>query len=430
MIDRYTTSEMRQIWSEENKYQTWLQVELAVCNAWGKLGKIPLKALQTIKNKAAFNIKRIEEIEKTTDHDIIAFLTAVAEKIGPDSRFIHMGLTSTDIVDSSLGLLLQQSLNLIEDDIKTIIQTLKKQAKANKNTVMIGRSHGVHAEPITFGLKLALYMEEMKRNLARLQQARDMVCVCKLSGAVGTYSNIDPRVEQIAAKELGLNSTKITTQTLQRDRHAEMMCTLAIIAGTIEKMAVEIRGLQKTEIDEVEEPFRKGQKGSSAMPHKKNPITCERLTGMARMVRANAQVALENIALWHERDISHSSTERMALPDSIMLIDYMLKKMDYIMANLVIKKKNMLRNLEYTGGLIYSQRLLLALVGKGLTREQAYKIVQKDALQARDTEKRFIDVVAEDPEITKRLSFDELHEVFNRDYYLRNIKTIYNRLGI
>lgn len=430
MIDRYTTKEMQQIWSEENKFQTWLDVELAVCKAWAKLGKIPQKSLKTILKKASFTIKRINAIEKITDHDMIAFLTAVAEKVGPDSRFIHMGLTSTDVVDSSLGLLLKQSIDIIAQDLAITIKTLKKQAKANKNTVMIGRSHGVHAEPTTMGLKMALYMEEMKRNLRRLEQAGETVCVCKLSGAVGTYSNIDPRVETIAAKELGLNSTKVATQTLQRDRHAELMCTLAIIAGTIEKIAVEIRGLQKTEIDEVEEPFKKGQKGSSAMPHKKNPVACERLTGMARMVRANAMVAIENIALWHERDISHSSTERVALPDSIMLVDYMLKKMNYILANLVIKKKNMLRNINCTGGLIFSQRLLLALVGKGLTREKAYKIVQRNAMQARATEQKFSDIVTEDPEITKKLSFDEIHDAFDIDYYLRNVKTIYKRLGI
>ncbi|MBU0686605.1 MAG: adenylosuccinate lyase [Candidatus Margulisbacteria bacterium] len=430
MIDRYTTPEMRKIWSEQNKFQTWLDVELAVCKAWTQLGKIPKKALNKILKKASFSIKRIDQIEKVTDHDMIAFLTAVAEKVGPDSRFIHMGLTSTDVVDSSLGLLLKQSIDIIQDDLKTIIKTLKKQAKANKNTVMVGRSHGIHAEPTTFALKLALYMEEMKRNLERINRAKEAVCVCKLSGAVGTYSNLDPRVETIASKVLGLNSTKIATQTLQRDRHAELMATLAIIAGTIEKISVEIRGLQRTEIDEVEEPFKKGQKGSSAMPHKKNPISCERLTGMARMVRANAMVAFENIALWHERDISHSSTERMALPDSIMLIDYMLKKMNNILDRLVIKKKHMLRNLDLTGGLIYSQRLLLALVGKGLTREKAYKIVQRNAMQAKDTEQRFVDIVASDPEVSSLLSFDELHEVFNTDYYLRNVKVIYKRLGI
>lgn len=430
MIDRYTLPKMREIWSEQNKFDNWLKVELAVCEAWAQLGKIPRKSLSTINRKAKFSIKRINEIEKVVDHDVIAFLTAVAENVGPDSRFIHMGLTSSDVGDTSLSLILGECADILITDARELVRILKKKAKENKNTIMIGRTHGVHAEPITFGLKLALWMNEMERNLLRLERAKEIVSVGKLSGTVGTYTTLDPKVEEIACKNLGIKPALITTQTLQRDRHAELAATLAIVASTIEKIATEIRALQKTEFGEVEEPFKKGQKGSSAMPHKKNPIVCERLTGMARIVRANAQIAFENVTLWHERDISHSSTERTVLPDSIILLDYMLQKMAWVIDNLVVHKDAMRKNIDKSGGLIYSQRLLLALVGKGLSREKAYEIVQSDAMQARAKNVPFQDIVITDKRISDKLDFKEINSIFDINYYIRNVEVIYRRLGV
>jgi len=339
-------------------------------------------------------------------------------------------MTSNDVVDTAQALVIKDASQVIRGDLKDLIKSLRKKAKANKNTVMIGRSHGVHAEPMTFGLKLAIFMEEMQRNLDRFEGATKAVSVGKLSGAVGTYSNIDPKVEDIALKRLGLTRDAVTNQVIQRDRHAEYMTVLAIIASSLEKIALEIRGLQRTEVGEVEEPFKKGQKGSSAMPHKKNPITCERICGLARIVRANSLVAMENIALWHERDISHSSTERIMLPDTTTLIDYMLQKMTRIIDNLVIYKENMKKNLDRTGGLIFSQRLLLALVEKKQTREDAYKIAQSAAMRARGMGRSFKDIVMSDPAVKKHLSDREIAEVFNINYYLRNINVIYKRLGL
>jgi adenylosuccinate lyase len=430
MIDRYTLPKMREIWSEEHKFKTWLDVEIAACEAWGKLGKIPQTALKKIKSKANFSVKRINEIEKTVDHDVIAFLTSVAEKVGPDSRFIHMGMTSSDVCDTSLSLIMRDTADIILKDIEEFIKILKKMARKYKAVPMMGRSHGVHAEPMTFGLKFALWFKEMERNLERMLAARASISVGKLSGAVGTYSNLDPRVEDYACKKLGLEPAAISTQIIQRDRHAEFMATLAIIAATLEKIALEIRGLQKTEIGEVEEPFKKGQKGSSAMPHKKNPITCERICGLARIVRANAMVAMENVALWHERDISHSSTERVCVPDSTILVDYMLQKMSWIIDNLVVSPQRMKENINKSQGLTFSQRLLLALIVKGLTRESAYQIVQAAAMKARTTGKHLKELIVVDKAARKYLSVKEIDEVFDLKYYLRNVETIFKRLNL
>lgn len=430
MIDRYTLPKMRDIWSEENKFRKWLEVEIAACEAWTKLKKIPVKSLKTIKTKAGFNLDKISAIEKTVNHDVIAFLTSVSEKVGNDSRFIHMGMTSSDVVDTSLALLMREAGNVIVSDIKELTRILKNMAQKHKNTIMMGRSHGVHAEPMTFGLKLALYMNEMERNLDRMIKAIDIISVGKFSGAVGTYSNIDPKVEELACKTLNIKPARISSQILQRDRHAEYLSSIAIIGGTLEKIALEIRGLQKTEIGEVEEPFKKGQKGSSAMPHKKNPIVCERICGLSRLLRGNAIVAMENIALWHERDISHSSNERVIIPDSTMILDYMLNSMSRVLNDLVVNAKTMRMNIERGKGLIFSQRLLLSIVNKGKTREFAYTLVQDDAMKAQKLNKHLKIVVLGDHRITKILSLKEIEEVFNVRYYLRNVGKIFMRLGI
>lgn len=430
MIDRYTLPKMKEIWSEEHKFRTWLDVEIAACEGWAKLGKIPATALRKIKSKSNFSIKRINEIEKTVDHDVIAFLTNVAEYVGADSRFIHMGLTSSDVVDTSLSLVMRDAADVIIRDIEGFINILRNMAQKYKEAAMMGRTHGVHAEPMTLGLKFALWMKEMERNNDRMNQARSIINVGKFSGAVGTYSNLDPKVEEFACKNLGLNPAPISNQVIQRDRHAEYMSTLAIIAASLEKIALEIRGLQKTEIGEVEEPFKKGQKGSSAMPHKKNPIICERVCGLARIIRANAMVSFENVALWHERDISHSSTERLIVPDSTILVDYMLQKMCYVIDNLVVYPEKMKQNIDKSLGLIFSQRLLLALTDKGLTREKSYQIVQGAAMKTRATGKHLKDVIIYDKEAKKYLSDAEINSLFDINYYLRNIGKIFDRLNI
>ncbi len=430
MIKRYTLERMGQIWSEQNKFDKWLEVELAACEAWGKLKKIPAKSLKNIKENAEFDIERINKIEEKVDHDVIAFLTAVAENVGKDSRYIHMGLTSSDVVDTALSLQLKEASEIIIEDLERFILALKKTARKYKNAIMIGRSHGVHAEPTTFGLKIALYVEEMKRNLVRMEEAKAAISVGKLSGAVGTYSNIDPKIEQIACEKLGIEACSVSSQIVQRDRYAEYFTTLAIIGGTLEKIATEIRGLQRTEVSEVEEPFRKGQKGSSAMPHKKNPITCERICGLARMLRGYAVVALENIALWHERDISHSSTERIMVPDATILVDYMLQKMIPIINDLKVNTGKMKENIGLTKGLIFSQRLLLLLTNSGLTREKAYKLVQENAMKARKTGTNLKVLVLADKRITKEISLKDVDSAFSTAYYLRNVKHIFKRLGL
>lgn len=430
MIERYSRPEMSSVWSEENKFNTWLKVEIAACEAWNELGKIPSSALTKIKKQAGFSVARINAIEKTVNHDVIAFLTAVAEKVGPDSRFIHMGMTSSDVLDTAFALQLKEAGEKIVVALKEFINALKLQAISFKDQVMIGRSHGVHAEPMTLGLKFALWYVEMQRNLERMEKAIENISVGKFSGAVGTYSNIDPKVEKIACKKLGLKPVLVASQIIQRDRHGEYLTTLALIAATIEKIALEIRGLQKTEIGEVEEPFRKGQKGSSAMPHKKNPIICERMCGLARIIRANAMVAFENIALWHERDISHSSSERIIFPDSTVLVDYMLAKMQEVLKDLVIYPDNMRRNLEKSGGIIFSQKLMLALVDKGLTREEAYKLAQTAAMRARVSGRTFKEEVLEEEGILAKLSAKEIEAVFDLGQYLKNIGHIYKNLGL
>ena len=430
MIDRYTMQKMREIWSEENKFRKWLEVEIAACEAWSSLGKIPREALAKIKRKASFDIKRINEIEKETAHDLIAFLTSVAEKVGRDSRFIHMGLTSYDVEDTARSIQLREAAELIIKDIEDVIKILKRRAKEEKNTIMMGRTHGVHAEPITFGLKLLVWIAEMERNLDRMNRAKEVVSVGKISGAVGTYAAVDPRVEEYVCKKLKLKPSPASTQVLQRDRHAEFMTTLAVVAATLEQFATEIRNLQRTEVWEVEEPFGKGQKGSSAMPHKKNPITCERIAGLARVVRGNSVAALENVALWHERDITHSSVERVILPDSCMLVDYMLQKFAWVMDGLVVFPQNMRRNIERSGGMTFSQKILLALTERGLTREEAYKIVQTAAMKSRSSGRHMMELMLEDRDALKYLSRDEITKIFDIRNHLKNIDIVFRRFGL
>lgn len=428
MIKRYTREVMGLIWTEENKFRTWLDVEILACEALAKLGEIPKRAAQNIRKKASFSVERIEAIEAETKHDVIAFLTNVAEAVGADARYIHLGLTSSDILDTAMAVRLRQASKLILKGSDRLRAALKKKAMAHKDTVMVGRSHGIHAEPITFGLKLALWYDEMGRNKRRMQQAMETVSVGKVSGAVGTFANISPRVEAHVCRKLGLKPAPVSTQVIQRDRYAEYFSTLAIIASTIEKMAVEIRHLQRTEVLEAEEYFSKGQKGSSAMPHKRNPISSENLSGLARLVRSNASAALNNVALWHERDISHSSVERVIIPDSTILIDYMLNRMTWIIRRLVVYPKRMLENMEITRGLIFSQQILLQLAKQGVSREEAYKMVQMRAMEAWKTKKDFKDLVAHDPDIGKHLKGGELEEVFDVKSQLRHVDTIFARV--
>ncbi len=428
MITRYSGSEMAKIWEPENKFQKWLDVEIAACEAWAKLGEIPKKGLDVIKKKAKFNIARIDEIEKTVKHDVIAFLTSVGENVGPDSRYIHKGLTSSDILDTSLAILMKEASALIIDDIKKLMGVLKTNAYKYKNTLQMGRSHGIHAEPITFGLKFALWYEEMGRNLARTKNARETISYGKLSGPVGTFSSIPPFIEKYVCKKLGLTPDNISTQIVQRDRHAEFMNALALTAATIEKIAFEIRHLQRTEVLEAEEPFEKGQKGSSAMPHKRNPVGCENLCGLARVVRSNAMAAMENIALWHERDISHSSVERIIIPDSTILVDYMLTRLSGILKGLHVYPERMHENLNRSYGLYNSQRVLLKLIEKGMSRENAYQFVQKNAMHSWEQKKDFKEPLKQDKEIKKYLSSDEIDKLFDLSYYLKNVSFIFKRV--
>lgn len=428
MIARYTRPEMGKIWTLENKYAKWLDVEIAVCEAWAELGEIPSETLRTIKKKARFDVERIEEIEKTVKHDVIAFLTSLAEFVGPESRYIHKGLTSSDVVDTALSLLMRDASNIIIDDIKTLMTVLKEQALKYKDTPCMGRSHGVHAEPMTFGLKFALWYEEMRRNLERMKRAKETISVGKISGAVGTFSNIPVEIEDKVCKRLGLRPEPVATQVVQRDRHAEYLLTLAIIAATIEKIAVEIRHLQRTEVLEAEEPFEAGQKGSSAMPHKRNPVGCENLSGLARVVRANALASLENIALWHERDISHSSVERIIIPDSSILIDYMLNRLTGILKNLQVYPERMKENMQKSYGLFNSQRVMLALTEKGLTREDAYLIVQRNAMESWKKRKDFKALLLKDREIKRHLTPQEIERLFDLGNYFKNIDYILRRV--
>jgi len=419
---------MAKIWEPQNRFDKWLQIEILVCEAMAKQKMIPREAVETIKQKASFSVDRIQEIEKTVKHDVIAFLTNVEESVGPDARFIHMGLTSSDILDTAFALQLKEALLIIINDVRNLMDVLKEKAFEHKNTAMIGRSHGIHAEPITFGLKLAVWYSEMQRNLERLKQAQDVISYGKISGAVGTFANIPPRIEKYVCEHLDLKPTEISTQIIQRDRHAQYFTALAILAGSIEKMAVEIRHLQRTEVGEAEEAFTSGQKGSSAMPHKKNPIGSENLSGLARLVRSNSIAAMENMALWHERDISHSSVERVIAPDSTILIDYMLNRLTGMMRNLVVKKDAMVRNLEKLQGLIFSQQILLALVKKGCSRQHAYSITQKNSLQAWSTGESFKQLVLSDPAIQDYLSNNEIDETFSLNQHLKYVEEIFARV--
>lgn len=428
MIERYSRPEMSKIWEPQNRFDKWLQVEILVCEAMSIKGMIPKEAVETIKQKARFSVDRIQEIEQTVKHDVIAFLTNVEESVGPDARFIHMGLTSSDILDTAFALQLREALLIIINDVRNLMDVLQKRAFEHKNTVMIGRSHGMHAEPITFGLKLAVWYSEMQRNFSRLKLALDVISYGKISGAVGTFANIPPEIEKYVCEQLDLKPAEISTQIIQRDRHAQYFTALAILAGSIEKMAIEIRHLQRTEVGEAEEPFTSGQKGSSAMPHKKNPIGSENLSGLARLVRSNSIAAMENIALWHERDISHSSVERIIAPDSTILIDYMVNRMIGIMKNLKVNKDIMVRNLEKSHGLIFSQQMLLALVKNGCSRQHAYSITQKNALQAWNTGESFKQLVLTDPDIQKYFSNNEIDEMFSLDQHLKYVDEIFARV--
>ena len=428
MIERYTTPRMRSLWSEQNKFQKWLDIELLACEAQANLGIIPKSALPKIKKKAKFDVDRIVQIEEKTKHDVVAFLTNLAENIGKEAKYVHYGMTSSDILDTSLSLLMREAGEVILQNLKKLELSLKKKAFEFKYTPMIGRTHGVHAEPITLGLKFALWHAEVQRNIERLKRAIYTISVGKISGAVGTFSNLDPKVEEYVCKKLKLKPVPISSQIIQRDRHAEFMTVLAIISSSIEKFATEIRSLQRTEILELEEGFSKGQKGSSAMPHKRNPITCERLCGLARLVRTNAQAGLENITLWHERDISHSSVERVIIPDSTILVDYMLTKFDKIMENLLVYPEKMKRNLDKTAGMIFSGRLLLKLSEKASSKEEAYQIVQDNAMRAWKKNENFMGLIKNDKRVKKYLTEEEIEECFNLDYYLRNIDYIFKRV--
>lgn len=430
MIERYTRPEMGKIWSQENKYSTWLKVELAVCEAMTETGQVPTSAWENIREKAGFSVSRIEEIEAVTNHDVIAFLTSVAEKVGQDSRFIHYGMTSSDVLDTANALQLVEAGRLLESGVKTFTNILGRRALEFKDTPCVGRTHGVHSEPITFGLKLALWFAEFQRHQGRLERAVEEIRVGKISGAVGTFAYIEPEIEALACEKLGLQPALISTQIIQRDRHASFMSVLGLIAASLEKIANEIRALQKTEVMEVEEFFARGQKGSSAMPHKRNPITCERIAGLARLLRTNALAALENIALWHERDISHSSVERVIFPDSCIALDYMLNKMASVIDRLVVYQDNMSRNLDKTKGLVFSQGLLLKLAQKGMTREEAYRIVQGLAHEIWNKDIEFHSVVSDSKEVRAYLTGEEIDECFDLTNCLRHVDTIFRRLGL
>ena len=428
MIERYTRKDMGKLWEPQNRFQKWLDVEIAACEAWAELGKIPKSALAVIRKKSGFDVARIDEIEAVVKHDVIAFLTSVAEKVGPESRYIHKGLTSSDIVDTAQCLLMKEAAGIIIKDLKKLLGVLREQAFRYRHTACIGRSHGVHAEPMTFGLKFALWFEEAKRNLQRMEAARKTVSIGKFSGAVGTFSNIPVAIEEKVCRKLGLRPEPIATQVVQRDRHAEYLSVLAILAASIEKIAVEIRHLQRTEVLEAEEPFAKGQKGSSAMPHKRNPVGCENLSGLARVVRANALAGMENVALWHERDISHSSVERVIIPDSTILVDYMLNRLTGILSGLQVYPERMQENLNRSYGLYNSQNVLIRLTEKGMTREDAYALVQKNAMMSWKTRKPFKGLLAKDKDVKKFLSAGELDRIFELKQYFRNVDYIFKRV--
>jgi len=426
VIDRYSLPEMKAIWTEEAKFGRWLKVEIAACEGWARLGAIPPADMQTILH-AGFDMRRIEENLIVTHHDVTAFLNAVAEKVGPASRFVHLGLTSSDVMDTALSLQLVDASRILKKDLAALIDVLAKRAVEFKDTIMAGRTHGVHAEPVTFGLKLAIWVEEMRRNAVRLEQAEINIAVGKISGAVGTYATVPPDVEKVACEKLGLTPARVSSQILQRDRHAQFVSTLAMIGSSLEKFAMEVRGLQRTEVLEAEEPFEEGQTGSSAMPHKKNPELSERVCGLSRLIRGHCVTALENVALWHERDISHSSTERIILPDSCLALDYMLHIFTGIMKGLKVHPERMRENLELTRGLVFSQRVLIALIEKGLSRQAAYKIVQRNAMKAWKEKIAFLSLLEKDSEVSSRLTAKELQAIFDYGYFTRHINTVFSR---
>ncbi len=428
MIDRYARDIMKNIWSPENRFQKWLEIEIAACEALCMLGLVPEQSLKNIKEKARFDIRRIDEIEQVTRHDVIAFTTCVAEYVGEDARYIHWGLTSSDVLDTSFSLLLRESAQVILKDIDDFLAVLKDKALQHKNTAMIGRTHGIHAEPITFGLKMAVWYDEMKRHRARMERARETISYGKISGAVGTFAYNPPLVEQHVCEKCGLKPAPISTQILQRDLHAEFFTTLALIGSSLDKFATEIRHLQRTEVSEASEFFSAGQKGSSAMPHKQNPILSENISGLARILRANALAAMENVALWHERDISHSSVERVIGPDSTTLLDFMLVRFTGLIKNLLVYPEKMTANMNITQGIFFSQKLLLELTQRGMTREQAYQLVQKNALQAWHEQKDFKDMVRSDPEITRVLTAEEISACCDLRFFFRHVDEIFNRV--
>ena len=428
MISRYTRPEMGRIWSEENGFRKWLDVEILAAEGLSKLGKVPRAAIARIRKKARFNVKRIREIEAEVKHEIIAFLSSVAESIGDDARYLHVGMTSSDVMDTGLAIQFKEASAILERDIEDLLQVLRRQAHKYKRTVMIGRTHGVHAEPITFGLKLALWYQEMERNLGRFQKAVDEIAVGQISGAVGTFAQISPKVEAYVCKKSGLKPAPVSNQIIQRDRHAYYFATLAIIAGSLEKFAVEIRHLQRTEVQEAEEPFTAGQKGSSAMPHKRNPILSENVSGMARLMRSYALAAMENVPLWHERDISHSSVERVIAPDATIALDFMLRRMIYVLGDLCVYPENMKRNLEKSGGAVFSEKILLALVAKGIARDDAYRMVQKHALKVGREGGNLKRELITDPEIRRHLSAEEIDAGWGVEHHLANLDFIFRRV--
>jgi adenylosuccinate lyase len=428
MIPRYTHPEMGAIWSEQRRYETWLEVELAAADAMADAGIVPAEAARELRARAAFDLARIEAIEQTTQHDVIAFTTAVAEHVGPAARWLHFGLTSSDVVDTAQAIQMREACDLIVKGIAGLMEAARGRAEEHRRTPMIGRTHGVHAEPMTFGLKLALWYAELQRDLDRVLRARETVAVGKISGAVGTFAHLDPAIEASVCERLDLQPAPVSSQIIQRDRHAELMCVLAIVAASLEKFALEIRGLQKTEIGEVEEPFGKGQKGSSAMPHKRNPVGCEQITGLARLVRANAVAALENVALWHERDISHSSVERVILPDSFIALDHMLRRFTRIVRGMVVYPERMQENLNRSRGVVFSGTVLLELARRGLSREEAYEWVQRNAMRSFHERQDFKALLLADPDLMKVLTPAEVERAFDLDDHLRNVDVIFDRV--
>lgn len=430
MIERYTLPEMGAVWSETSKFNNWLKIEVAACEAWASLGKIPAESVEVIKERAQFDISRISEIEAEVRHDVIAFLTNVGEYVGDDSKYIHLGLTSSDILDTGIAMQMRDAADIILVKLEKLKEVIKAKALKYKYTLCIGRTHGVHGEPTTFGLKMALWYTEMERNIERLKQAREVIAYGAISGAVGNFAHLDPRVEEFVCDKLGLKPCEVSTQIIQRDRHADYMTNLAVIASSLEKMATEIRNLQRTDILEAEEPFKAGQKGSSAMPHKRNPMMSERVAGLSRVIRANSLAAMENVALWHERDLTHSSVERVIIPDSCILLDYILEKFIGIMDGLVVYEENMTRNIETTLGLVFSQQLMLALVGKGILREQAYKMVQGNAMRSWQEKIPFKELVLADADIMQLITPADLDGIFDYGVYTQNVDYIFARCGL